>query len=44
VACLAALSGDPLQDIVLEPEADLILRNDLAVGEALGLAEQLSGS
>jgi hypothetical protein len=44
VACLATLSGDPLQDIVLEPEADLILCNDFAVGEALSLAEQLSGS
>jgi hypothetical protein len=44
VACLATLCGDPLQDIVLELEADLILRNDFAVGEALSLAEQLSSS
>jgi len=44
VACLATLGGDPLQDIVLEPEADLILRDDLAVREALSLAEQLSSS
>jgi hypothetical protein len=41
VACLATLSGDPLQEIVLEPKADLILRNDFAVGEALSLAEKL---
>ena len=39
VACLATLGGDPLQDIVLEPEADLDLCDDLAVGEALSLAE-----
>jgi len=44
VACLATLGGDPLQDIVLELEADLILRDDLAVGEALSQAEQLCSS
>ena len=44
VACLATLSSNPLQDIILELEADLILRNDFAVSEALSLAEQLLGS
>ena len=44
VACLATFSGDPLQEIILEPEADLILRNNFAIGEALSLAEQLSSS
>jgi hypothetical protein len=39
-ACLATLGGDPLQDIVLEPEADLILHDNFAVGEALSLAKR----